>query len=170
MGFIGSNLSQKGSNSTHTLYCTAALVLSSACLIALSYIYIWKCIGSVWKCTILYTYLSSVGKDASKAIAEKDECFAYVQGAQLLDSVCTSIINEEVNVECIETITRHRKNFDELVKCCYGQQDAVNCDYILQRTRFLALDIAKFQEMRRSLLFLSTECLTVLSANREARG
>ena len=112
-----------------------------------------------------------VGKDASQAIAEKDECFAYVQGSQLLDSVITSIINEEVNVECIETITRHRKNFEELVKCCYDQpNDLVDCNYILQRTQLLASNIEQFQEMRRSLLFLSRECLTVLSANRETRG
>jgi len=109
-----------------------------------------------------------VGKDASEAIAEKDECFAYVQGSQLLDSVITSITNEEVNVECIKTITRHRKNFEELVKCCYGQPNDV--DYILQRTQLLASIIAQFEEMRRSLLFLSRECLTVLSANRETRG
>ena len=112
-----------------------------------------------------------IGKDAFQASAEKDECFAYVQGTQLLDSVITSITNEEVNVECIETITRHRKNFEELVKCCYDQPNAlVDCKCILQRTQLLASDIAQFKEMRRSLLFLSRECLTVLSANHETRG
>ena len=41
LGFIDSGLTQKGSNSTHTLYCTTALVLSSsACWIALPYTYI----------------------------------------------------------------------------------------------------------------------------------
>ena len=113
------------------------------------------------------------GKDIPESVAVNDECFAYRQAAQILDSVITSIRSEQVNVECIETISRHRKNFDELVKCSYGQPHGspnVDCDYILQRSQVLASDIAQFEEKRRKLLFLSGECFTVLSARCETRG
>lgn len=108
-----------------------------------------------------------------QSFAGNDECFAYHQAAQLLDSVITSITSEEVNVECIETISRHRKNFDELVTCSYGPPHGppnVDCNQLLQRTKDLASYIAQFEEMRRDLLFLSGECLTVLSARSETKG
>lgn len=117
--------------------------------------------------------LFPAGKDASEFVDQTAECFAYAKAAQLLDSVITLIVSEKVNVECIETITRNRKNFDELVKCYYGQPSAKahdDCNYVLQRTQKLASDIAQFEEMRRNLLFLCRKCLTVLPARCEGNG
>ena len=117
--------------------------------------------------------LFPAGKDASESVDQTDECFAYAKAAQLLDSVITLIVSETVNVECIETITRHRKNFDELVKCHCGQPSAKahdTCNYVLQRTHKLASDIAQFEEMRRNLLFLCSRCLLVLPARCERKG
>ena len=121
----------------------------------------------------IISLLSPADKDASESGDETTECFAYTQAAQLLDSVVTSIMSEEVNVECVETITRHRQNFEELVTCYYGQPNAkavVDCNYILQRTQKLASDIAQFEELRRNLLFLCRGCLTVFPARCEGKG
>ena len=102
-----------------------------------------------------------------------DESAAYVQAARLLDSVVTLIHSEEVNVECIDTITRHRKNFEALVSCYYGQPDAksdVDCTDILQKTEKLTCDVVQFEKTRRDLQFLCERCSLELPTNGKGRG
>ena len=93
------------------------------------------------------------------------ESAAYVQAAQVLNSVVTSIVSGEVNVECINIITRNRKNFEALVKCDYEQPNAkagVDCDDILQRTQKLASEIVQFEDTRLKLQFLCERCSLIL--------
>ena len=117
--------------------------------------------------------LLTAGKDASQPVGATAECSAYTEAAQLLNLVVTSIKSDEVLVESIKIITCNRSNFEELVKCYYGQPNAkahVDCSYILQKTQELVCDVARFEEMRRSVLFVSRKCLDVLPANCDGKG
>ena len=101
------------------------------------------------------------------------ESTAYGQAAQILDSVVTLILNWEVNVECIDTITRNRHNFEKLVRCYYGQPNAkagVDCDDVLQRTKKLASEIVQFEDTRLKLQFLCERCSLILPASGRGRG
>ena len=84
-----------------------------------------------------------------------------------------SIHSWEVNVEYIDTITRNRKNFEELVWCHYGppnEKADFDCTEILQNTQELASNIAQFQETRRNLQFLCEKCSLVLPESGQGRG
>ena len=113
------------------------------------------------------------GKDDSRPQQMTTECAAYVQAAQVLDSVVTSIVSGEVNVECIETISRNHKNFEALIRCYYGQPNSragIDCDDVLQRTEKLASDIAQFKDTRLKLQFLCERCSCILPARGRGRG
>ena len=91
----------------------------------------------------------------------------------MLDSVVTSILSLEVTVENIDTVTRNKKNFEEIVRCYYGQPDGkagVDCDNLLQRTKKLASDVTHFEDTRRKLNFLCEKCSLVLPARGRGRG
>ena len=131
-------------------------------------------IGAVPSKTLLcISLLCLTGKDDSRPEHRTTESTAYAQAAQLLDSVVTLILNWEVNVECIDTITRNRHNFEKLVRCYYGQHNAkagVDCDDVLQRTKKLASDIAQFEDTRLKLQFLCERCSLILPASGRGRG
>ena len=118
-------------------------------------------------CTLLYL----TGKDVSRP--EHMTSAAYVQAAQVLDSVVTSIRTLEVTVENIDTINRNAENFEKIVKCYYGQPDSeagVDCDDLIRRTKKLASDVTHFEDTRRKLLFLCEECSPVLPVSGRGRG
>ena len=96
-----------------------------------------------------------------------------MQAVQVLDSVIMSILSGEVNVESIDTITRQRKNFEELVRCHYGPPNAkagVDCPEVLQMTRDLAANLAQFEETVQNLQFLCARCSLILPATSQGRG
>ena len=123
---------------------------------------------------IIYFYVFLyylTGKDVSRP--EHMTSAAYVQAAQLLDSVVTSILSREVTVENIDTITRNDENFEKIVRCYYGQpggKAGVDCDDLLQTTKKLASDVAQFEDTRRKLCFLCEKCSLVLPDRGRGRG
>ena len=115
------------------------------------------------------SHLCLTGKDDSRPEHMTTESAAYGRAAQVLDSVVISIVSGEVNVECIDTITRNHKNFEELVKCNYGQPNAkAGVDYndVLQRTKKLASHIDQFKDTRLKLQFLCERCSVIVATGR----
>ena len=101
------------------------------------------------------------------------ESEAYAHAAQVLDSVVASVLEREVTVENIDTITRNERNFERIIRCYYGQPDAktgVDCDYILQKTKELACGVRQFEHTRRNLQFLCERCTLILPARGKGKG
>lgn len=101
------------------------------------------------------------------------ESEAYAHAAQVLDSVVASVLEGEVTVENIDTITRNERNFERIIMCYYGQPNAktgVDCEDILQKTKELACEVREFKRTRRNLQFLCERCALVLPARGKGRG
>ena len=101
------------------------------------------------------------------------ESEAYAHAAQMLDSVVASVLEREVTVENIDTITRNERNFERIIRCYYEQPDAktgVDCDDILLKTKKLASVVSEFEHTRRNLQFLCDRCALVLPAKSKGMG
>ena len=119
------------------------------------------------------SFLRITGTGNSLSGHMTNESVAYAQAAMLLDSVVTQIRSCEVNVECIDTITRNRKNFEALVNCYYDQPNAttdVDCADILWRTEKLACDVAQFEKTRRDLQILCKRCSLEMPPHGKGTG